>query len=406
MFFKVGILIVCFVSAAVTGCRLISGGSNEMVLAATEVGKPQGPAITKEIGPAGGTLASPDGRVMLTVPQNALAETITFSIQPITNALKTGLGDAYRFGPDGKTFSTPLELSIRYDNGDIDGSVPEALAVAFQDNGRTWHILNPKSFDRENKWITVPILHFTDFAFLSRFRIQPLRATIHPKEHQVVELIIECPQQSRLNQLFGSTEDCSSMTPKSLDWRLGGPGSMETLTSKVGVFYTAPDKKPAPNVATISLTLEFSTYDLKALQMIRVQKVLASQITIVETGYRASGQSNSMSYSGVICDLAKPFVINGSIAGSINFKWDFMPTSPGAGAFTMVGGGPYGAGVFTGKGSGTYTVVGLDTDNPKILTNGSGSGTGTAYGRTATGSKSGEVDFHLQPLENSDCTGN
>jgi len=376
-----------------------------VVLAPTEVGMPDGTAIKKDIGPTGGTLASPDGRITLTVPQNALTETITFSIQPITNTLKTGLGLAYRLGPDGKTFTTPLELSLTYDEKDIDGSVPEALAVAFQDNGRNWHILNPNGFDPGKKKITVPITHFTDFSFLSRFRIQPIRATIHPGEHQVVELVVDCPEQGRFDKLLGRTEDCASVSPEAPNWRLSGPGTMEVLTSKVGVFYTAPAKKPTPNTAMVSLTLVFKVFDLKTLQASRIERVFAAQITILDRGYRSSGQIGDMSYSSVICDLAKPFTISGNIAGSINYKYDFMPTSAAGGAFTMSGGGPYGAGVFNGKGSGTYTIEGLESENPKIVTTGSSSGTGTAYGHTASGSKSGQGDFQLRPLESTDCGG-
>lgn len=89
----IAVLIVC-----VLGYKqfLSKNNASEMIFAATETGTPQGEKITKEIGPAGGTLASPDGRLTLTVPPNALTETIPFSIQPITNKAESGLGLAYR----------------------------------------------------------------------------------------------------------------------------------------------------------------------------------------------------------------------------------------------------------------------------------------------------------------------
>src|SRR5688572_10621820 len=80
----------------VLGCGLFSGpGDTELVFAPTEVGTPEGEKVTKEIGPAGGTLASTDGRITLTVPQNALTETIAFSMQPISNKAENGIGLAY-----------------------------------------------------------------------------------------------------------------------------------------------------------------------------------------------------------------------------------------------------------------------------------------------------------------------
>ena len=76
------------------GCGLFSsnGSDAEAVFPPTEVGTPVGDKVTKDIGPAGGTLASPDGRLTLTVPQNALTETVAFGIQPVTNKFGGGLG--------------------------------------------------------------------------------------------------------------------------------------------------------------------------------------------------------------------------------------------------------------------------------------------------------------------------
>jgi len=405
MLLRFSIPIVCLFLAALSGCRLISGRSDEVVLAPTEVGTPEGSAVTKDIGPAGGTFESVDGRLTLTVPQNALNETTTFSIQPIKNTLKTGLGLAYRLGPDGKTFTTPLELSLRYDDKDIEGSVAEAFTLSFQDKGGSWHVLTPERFDSANKTITVPITHFTDFAFITRFNLRPTQAIIHPKEHQVVELVIDCPQPGRFDKLLGKSDVCGSVSFDKFEWKLSGPGRMENLTSHPGVYYTAPDKKPPEGFALVSLTVALYVTDLKTLQAIRIERVVAAKIIIIDRGYRVSGQNSDMTYSGVICDLAKPFAITGTIAGSINYKFDFMPMSAAGGAFTMSGGGNLGAGVFKGHGSGTYTIEGLESENPRIVTAGSSSGTGTAYGKTATGSKSGEGDFKLIPLENTECGG-
>ena len=44
----------------------------ELVFPATEVGTPAGDKVTRNIGPEGGTLVSPDGRLTLTVPANTL----------------------------------------------------------------------------------------------------------------------------------------------------------------------------------------------------------------------------------------------------------------------------------------------------------------------------------------------
>lgn len=81
-------------SLLIVGCNFSPNKASdvEVVLPATEVGTPQGAKATRSIGPAGGTLASPDGRLTLTVPADALKETVAFSIQPVTNNAEGGLG--------------------------------------------------------------------------------------------------------------------------------------------------------------------------------------------------------------------------------------------------------------------------------------------------------------------------
>jgi hypothetical protein len=120
----VGVLII-----GVVAYRLYSNSTRdgEMVFAPTEVGTPAGNKVTKDIGPEGGTLVSPDGRLTLTVPQNALTETVPFSIQPVTSKFETGLGLSYRLEPEGKTFATPVDISVHYDDHDLEGTFPEAF---------------------------------------------------------------------------------------------------------------------------------------------------------------------------------------------------------------------------------------------------------------------------------------
>jgi hypothetical protein len=111
-------------------------------------------------------------------------------------------------------------------------------------------------------------------------------------------------------------------------------------------------------------------------------------------GFRATGQTADLRYSGTICDLEKPFTVNGSI---YNYKFNFLPTSSTAGAWTTSMSGPS----VTGEGGGTYKIEGADTDHPKIAM------TGTTTGHTPIGSRSGggTVYVDLVPLEGNECSG-
>jgi hypothetical protein len=51
----------------------------------TGIGAAMGPAATSTIGLSGSVLLSPDSRLTVTVPRNALAATTTISVQPITS---------------------------------------------------------------------------------------------------------------------------------------------------------------------------------------------------------------------------------------------------------------------------------------------------------------------------------
>ena len=185
------------------GCNLFSSktGDSEVVFAPTEVGTPEGDKVTRDIGPAGGTLASPDGRLTLTVPQNALTETVSFSIQPITNKAEGGLGLAYRLEPNGKTFTTPLQISVRYDDHDLEGTVSEALSIAYQDEKGSWRVQKTAKLDQAAKTLTVSATHFTDWAFLKKFRLEPATATLHVGDTLNIQ-IIGCGENGFSNKLF------------------------------------------------------------------------------------------------------------------------------------------------------------------------------------------------------------
>ncbi len=375
-----------------------SSASSEIVYAATAVGTPSGETIKKDIGPAGGALSSPDGRLTLTVPPNALAETVKFSIQPITNNVQTGIGLAYRLGPDGKTFSTPLELSVRYEESDLEGTLAEALAIAFQDKDGKWRVLDPTRIDGTNRSITFLTRHFTDFSFLAKMRLEPSNATLRVGETMQIRLI-GCGEP-----ILGQFERSCNMGGRAIimEWY----ADVGTVTSQMNpAIYTAPPRKPSPNIATVSFPYALADHDDdRVLPILPGEKVsvkrgmFTSKITIVDWGYRASGGAGGLTFSGVVCSLEQPFTIIGKsmLEYSINFT-PSSPTTPTTGSFTYTASG---LGI-TAKGNGSYTVEGMDTDRPKIIIPPSPA-TGTASGRTATATAL-PASIDLVPVEGNHC---
>src|SRR5689334_1468389 len=74
----------------------------------SRVGSPDGPARQLVVGPAGGSLASGDGVLTLTVPAGAVDADTDFTITPISNTAPGGQGSAYRVGPDAVVLLAPV----------------------------------------------------------------------------------------------------------------------------------------------------------------------------------------------------------------------------------------------------------------------------------------------------------
>lgn len=380
----------------IVGCRW--GGnradSKEVVLPPTEVGAPTGDAVSAGMGPNGGTISSADGRLTLTVPKGAIAETITFSIQPITNKAGGGIGSAYRLEPRGRTFATPLEMTIRYDDADIEGSTVEALAMAYQDEQRAWHLANVTRTDESAKTITLSATHFSDWAFLAKVHISPQKATLRVGKSLNME-IGECMREDQLDWFTRHLEPTSSvchLTDGQYKWGLHADWYADAGTiddhGSTKIVYTAPAKKPSPNVVTISYP--YWVNDDKAGH----RGMFTAHITIVDGAYRASGHDGPNSYSGIICSLDDSFTISGT-NGLTTFPMKFFPTNGTSGTLTFLGSWK----AITMSGTGNYTVEGADTDKPRIIAQ--TNTTLTIAGQSRSGSGPAHID--LTPLDDGSC---
>lgn len=120
--------------------------------------------------------------------------------------------------------------------------------------------------------------------------------------------------------------------------------------------------------------------------------VLREIIARLSCGYRATGQTADLVYSGVICSLEKPFTVYGSI---INYKFEFVPLSATSGIVTISAAGM----MVTAEGGGKYTIEGADIGKPRIAL------AGTVVGQSQAGSVtgSGTVYIDLAPLDTGEC---
>lgn len=383
----------------ISGCGVFNKSGGEVLFEATEVGTPVGDKVTRTIGPEGGTLSSPDGRMTLTIPPDTVKTGTAFSIQPITNKTANGRGNGYRLEPDGAAFTKPVTLTLAYTDADIDGTVPEALMPAFQTKQGQWQARRSVRLNKEAKTIAFDTDHFTDYAFLSRLSLTPLKATLKPGGRQIVQ-IVHCEEPGFWDRIRSRPGNCTYPENNFGAFTLRGPGQIDDAGDGA-VAYTAPGRKPSPNVAWITYTTYlFVTGGDDTQSQTQTKIELNAQITIVDQGYKATGSWGGMQWSGTVCDLQQPFNIMGQTP-YLTFVFNFSPNENGSSGSVGVSGGGYG--VTLHDGNGRYTVKGQDTEQPTIeLTmesfKGSYPGAGTAKG-------SGTRYISLVPLGTDECSG-
>jgi hypothetical protein len=252
----------------------------------TPVGAPTGaPRASATIGPQGGTLVSADGRLVLSVPAGALAAPAAVSVEPIGNHAHGGAGVAYRLAPHGVTFAKPVRLSFRYSDADIDGTVPQLLRVAFQDETGRWRMFRQPQVDAVAGTVTVETTHFSDWSLVPGAKLSPGRATVAPGGN-VGLLVLDCLMPPTTEDLlsplvYECKEGFYNLTTG--DWYVngvvGGSAGIGTVTpnhSAGGAAYRAPARAPRPNPVAVSVEYFGSLSKERGL--------LVSEITIGSCG--------------------------------------------------------------------------------------------------------------------------
>jgi len=381
--------------AIIVGIWLMRSSKSTAISVPTAVGTPMGPATTKAIGPPGGSMASADGRITVDVPPNAVSDSVDFSIQPITNKSQHGLGDAYRMEPSGRTFSVPIKLSFKFTDQDINDTVPDMLAVAYQDNSGVWQFLKPDKISEDSRIFTVSTTHFTDFSLLKRIHLEPATQHVRVGKSTYVEIVGCNPYEpvllERITIALGGTVDTNRGNCHVGDFLNGffiptnwytDIGTIEH--GRIKVKYTAPATKPSPNVATVSVP-----YDTAGRGMLVAH-------VIIDAGFKASGGDGPISYSGTVCSLEEPFKVIGTHP-LITYPIEFVPNGPTTGTFSY----HVASGYLVMSGSGTYVVEGADTDHPEIVCKEASE----AHGPYVGSSGSGMAHIKLLPLETNECDG-
>ena len=215
----------------------------------TAVGAPDGKAVSKEIGGAGGTIISDDGRVELIFPAGALTEKKMISIQPVVNLIPNGNGKGYQFEPSGTQFIKPVKVIFHYSQKE-DEICPATLHfMAIQDKRGKWEYMDYEECDSTTSLLKGHITHFSEMVDGNLMELSPAEKTLKVGESFALDLTLV------------GMEDLSPLPLSSdhISWSLVSGRGTGTLgrEGRYGATYTAPNFLPqtdAKVVVTVSRT--------------------------------------------------------------------------------------------------------------------------------------------------------
>jgi hypothetical protein len=214
-------------------------------------GIPQGEITTKSIGAEGGKIASADGLISLTIPAGALSANTNISIQPISSTTPGGLGQAYRFLPDGQKFAKPVTLTMTYDPDSLRSGQPDVLQVVYQDAEGVWKAVKGTQVNTTEHTIAAPITHFSDWSAAEAYYLEVENNMLFYGQSTLMQAVSVCKCLQSLEEDIPLTDPVEMEQAK--DWTLVGEGTLKPLGSVAA--YTAPNFKPSPNPVSISVKI-------------------------------------------------------------------------------------------------------------------------------------------------------
>lgn len=226
----------------------------------TPVGSPAGNAVKKTINAQGGELASPDGSIQVIIPAGALSAAKEISIQPISNELPAGIGQAFRILPHGEQFSKPISIVFHYKAEDTLNTLAQFLDIAYQDEKGNWQALNNTVVDRTKHTLTATTTHFSDWAYFKSLTLTPAEKIVNTEEEVALKVTTRFPYVDPDDQPKGEATTPVYTAPRELrpdeikGWTYQGEGILVSRGAQA--FYTAPNKVPAANPEAIVANIQ------------------------------------------------------------------------------------------------------------------------------------------------------
>lgn len=218
----------------------------------TPIGTPVGDAIRKTINQQGGEIVSADGNIKLIVPAGALDAAKEISIQPISNELPGGIGEAFRILPHGEQFKKPVTIKFKYQPEDL----PELLDIAYQDSAGSWVTPSNPVVDKNNRTLSITTTHFSDWGYFKSLNLNPEEATVALGGSVDLKVTTRFPWIDPDDVPAGQPVIKILKTPRDLrpdeikKWSYAGDGIL--ISRGTEAFYTAPDQEPEANPEAVT----------------------------------------------------------------------------------------------------------------------------------------------------------
>lgn len=229
----------------------------------TPVGNVYGQATTGTIDAMGGAVSTPDGQIQVIIPAGALSGSTVISVQPVETTTPGGIGLSYRLLPHGIQFAKPVTIKFNYAHFLDSISLPDALAIAFQDEDRVWKIPTGYTLNKNNREISVQSRHFSDWSLLSYLYVKPVNGVVYTGQQLELEVLTNAEITDDLKlkdtgvNILAPLGDGLPLDEKHIkEWKLLGEGNL--LPNGNTAVYTAPGEVPDRNPVEVTIQLKSS----------------------------------------------------------------------------------------------------------------------------------------------------
>ncbi len=289
--------------------------------AVTDVGKPIGAPTTQIIGPAGGTLTTPDGTLTMEIPAGALDRATTLTLQPLEKTLPSGAGLAFTISPKDTKLNKAVTLVWHYTPATISGSAPELVGIAIQDDKGIWQGTTNTQVDKGGQRISARVRSFLHpISWYEQYFMTPNYGWFLPNEQIHFRIFfqpgrIDTPTSPDddlmvpLPSVKADDEALHQLTYKELrNWKLNGQpntfdderadqiGRLDYVGQGGSAFYFAPSNQVPNEQNPLAISVELNLKQKGVITMV-------SNLTMLD-------QHNEFTINGTNYQNARVFVVN------------------------------------------------------------------------------------------------